>query len=130
MAATQLAEQIANQYLTQGQILGQNQREYQKFPIAMSLEDLQRQLNEEQAYSSQVGSLLSNNPPQYYNEPNLWSQLGGAAQDIGTTLMMSNILGGGLSSGGAASGGGGLIGSMGPQNANLYQKMQLLGMLQ
>jgi len=98
MRATELAEQIANQYMTQGQQLGQAQRGYQQTAMGMSMEDIERMTREEQAYGQQAGSLLGGNPPQFYFEPNIWSQLGSAAQNIGTTMMGGNILGGGQQS--------------------------------
>lgn len=106
MRAMQLAEEIANMYLGQGQTLGAAQREYSKYPIAMSQADIERMVREEQGYGQMAGQILGANPPQTFYEPNIWSQLGGGAQDIGTMMLMAQILGGGSSGGGGASGGG------------------------
>jgi len=92
MKATALAEDIANMYMTQGQQLGQLQRGYSQYPINMSQADIERRTQEELANAELVGSLISNNPPNYYYEPNIASQLGGAAQDVGTQMMMYELL--------------------------------------
>lgn len=95
MRAQALAEDIANMYLTQGQQLGQLQRGYSQFPIQMSMADIERQIQEEQGYASLANSLLSGNPPEYYFEPNIWSKLGGTAQNIGTSMLTLGMSGGG-----------------------------------
>jgi hypothetical protein len=93
MDAERLYQDVANQYMTQGQTLGQLQREYQKYGINMSEADIQRMIEEELAYSQQANSLLGGNPPQVSYQPNFWSQLGQTGQDVGSTMMLANILG-------------------------------------
>lgn len=95
MKSRALAEEIANMYLSQGQQLGQLQREYFRFPIEMSMADIERMTQEELAYAGLAGSLLGGNPPEYYFEPNIWSQLGTTAQNIGTNIISDDL--GGLS---------------------------------
>lgn len=95
MKAIALSEDIMNNYMNQGQVLGQQQREYSKYPIAMSQADMERRLQEEMGFAGLTGNLIGSNPPQTYFEPNVWSQLGGGMTDIGSMLMMSEILGGG-----------------------------------
>lgn len=102
MRAQAQAEEIANMYLGQGQTLGAAQREYSKYPIAMSQADIERMVNEEQGYAGLAGGLLGNNPPETYFQPNFWSQFGGAMQDVGTNVATMGMLGG--SSGGRAAG--------------------------
>lgn len=102
MRAQALAEEIANMYLGQGQQLGQAQRGYYAYPIEMSMKDIERKIAEEQGYASLAGGLLGNNPPETYFEPNIWSKLGGTAQDIGTNLMLFSMLGGGAGGAGGA----------------------------
>lgn len=116
MRATELAEQIANQYLSQGQQLGQLQRGYEQVAQRLSLEDLQRMTQEEQGYAQLANTLLGGNPPQYYYEPNIWSQIGSAAQNIGTTLLGGNILGNTGSTMGTSSGTSAGIGGAGGVN--------------
>lgn len=93
MAALELANRIADQYISQGQILGGAQREYQKYPMEMSMKDIVRRTQEEQGYAGLASNLLGGNPPQYLYDPNIWSQLGTAGQDIGTLMMLYNLLG-------------------------------------
>jgi len=95
MEAQKLADVSSQAWTGQGQVLGQQQRGYQQYGQQMSMEDLQRKLAEEQSYANMMGGLLSANPPErtVSYEPNIWSNLAGVGQDIGSQLMMSNILG-------------------------------------
>src|SRR3990167_8551319 len=95
MKSLALAEDITNQYLTQGQHLGQLQRGYSAFPIEMSQKDIERRTAEELGYAELAGGLLSNNPPQHYFEPNIWSQIGGGMTDVGSMMLMGDMLKGG-----------------------------------
>jgi len=95
MKALALGEDIANQYLTQGQQLGNLQRGYQRDSMTMSMADIERMVNEEQGYAQLAGGLLEDNPPETYFQPNFWSQLGDAAMSGGTTALTAGMLGGG-----------------------------------
>lgn len=94
MQADKLAEDIANMWATQGGVLGGQQRGYQQYAQQMSLQDLIRQLEEEQAYASMATGLLGGSPPErtLMYEPNWASQLGSAGMDIGKLMLMGGIL--------------------------------------
>ena len=114
MRATALAEEIANQYLSQGQVLGQAQRGYQQYGQKMSMADIERMVAEEMGYGEQAAGVLGGNPPQTYFKPNIWSQLASAGQGIGTSLIS-----GGMMSGGNVLGGGGAGTTAGISTSNL-----------
>lgn len=93
MDAEKLYQDIANQYISQGQTLGQTQRGSQQYSQQMSESDIARMVAEEQAYSQQANSILGGNPPQVTYDPNIWAQLGQTGTDIGSLLAMYGILG-------------------------------------
>lgn len=95
LEAKQYEDQSTQNWSQQGQVLGQLQREAQKFGIQMSEEDIKRILEEEFGWAGQAGSLIGQNPPQVYFEDNWATKLGQTGQDIGSMLLMSSILGGG-----------------------------------
>jgi len=97
LQADELANQIAGQWTGLGTTLGSAQRGYEGYAQQMSMEDLQRMINEEQQYSQMSGSLLGSYAPQVTTsyEPNTWAQLAGTGQDIGKMMLLSSILGGG-----------------------------------
>lgn len=59
-----LNNDIAQSWVNQGNILGQIQREAQKFGIEMSEEDIKRMTEEDLGYSGLANSLLGGNPPE------------------------------------------------------------------
>lgn len=93
MQATALANDIMQQYINQGQQLGQTQRSGQEFAMNMSEADIARMINEEQGYAGLANSLLSGNPPQIYFEPNAWSQIGSGLTNIGSTILGGGMMG-------------------------------------
>lgn len=94
MDAERLYQDIANQYMTQGQLLGGRQRGYQQYGQQMSMEDIQRRLAEEQGWSQQLQGLIGQPTTIMSSEPNTWSKIGAAGMDIGTMLMMQGMGGG------------------------------------
>ena len=95
MKSMALAEDIANQYLNQGQNLGQLQRGYEQWGHQMSAADIERMINEEYQFAGLAGGLLGSNPPQTYFQPNIWSQLASGGQQLGTSLIGAGMFGGG-----------------------------------
>ena len=93
--ADKVTNEIANQYLTQGQVLGQAQRGYEKYPIEMNYSDWLRQEEEPYKWAGLTSGFLGGNPPTMTSQPNLWSNLATTGQDIGSLLMMYGLLGGG-----------------------------------
>lgn len=93
MQAMALSNDIINQYLSQGQVLGQAQRGYQQWGKEMSMKDIERMINEEYQFAGLSGNLLGSNPPQTYFQPNIWSQIGQAGQQLGTSLVAGGMLG-------------------------------------
>lgn len=91
LKADQLAEQIANNWTTQGQQLGTTQRGGSEFAVNASLEDLIRQINEEQGTSNALGQFLGRNPAERTLTPDLLSQLGGTVSNIGTLGTMYGL---------------------------------------
>jgi len=104
LESTKLAEDIYNNYMSQAQVLGGAQRGYQQYSQQMSMQDIIRKVEEEMGYGQMAGGVLGNNPPQAWQEPNIWSQIGQTGQDIGSIMLLSSILGGG--GGGTTAGGG------------------------
>lgn len=97
MQAFGLSADVANKYITQGQVLGQSQLNTQKFPIAMSAADTERQQAEQQNYMAMLNSLLSGNPPESYFVPGTAQKigmvLGGAEEDLMRMVQASQTLG-------------------------------------
>lgn len=105
MAATQLAENIANMWASQGQILGGKQRGYQQWGKQMSLEDLIRMTQEEMGYGAQAGGVLGANAPQRSYSPSFGEQILGLGSDILPYLLLMGMTGGIGGAGGGAGGG-------------------------
>src|SRR3990167_2919922 len=95
MRALGLSEDITNMYLNQGQHLGGLQRGYQQYSQEMSMADIERMVNEEYNFANLTGNLISGNPPEYYYEPNFWSQFGSGLQSAGTGIMSLGMMDGG-----------------------------------
>lgn len=95
MQAEMLADQMAQSYLGQAQVLGGAQRGYAQKPMEMSMQDVQRRVQEEQGWAQPVGQILGGTQPErtVTETPNIWSQLAGVGTDIGSQLMIQNILG-------------------------------------
>ena len=91
MDAERLAEDIANQYMTQGQVLGSRQRGYQQYSQGMSMDDIKRKLAEEQRWSGQLAGLIGQPTRIDTSEPNTWSKIGQVGMDIGTMLMLQGL---------------------------------------
>jgi hypothetical protein len=91
MAAQKLSEDIANQWTTQGQQLGNLQRGYQQESIRMSEADIERMTNEELAYASLMGQLINGNPPEYYYKDNWAKTLGNTLTGAGTSILSAGI---------------------------------------
>lgn len=90
LQAMELGEQAYQSILGQAQTLGGAQREYQQWQHQISLEDLQRMLNEEYQYASLAGNVLGSNAPQYYYNPSAFEEL----LQIGTQLGSAALTGG------------------------------------
>ena len=109
LQADQLADQIAKGWTAQGQTLGTTQRAGSQFGAQMSLQDLIRQIEEEQGYSNQLGGFLGQNPATTEYSPGMGEQLLGVGADILPYLLMM----GGLGAGTAGTAGTGLTGAGG-----------------
>lgn len=92
MEAENLYNQIANQWATQGQVLGGTQRGGEEFSKTKSLEDLMRRIAEEETYTNQYLGLIGQPTTIQTSTPNTASYLGQAGQDIGSLMMLSNLL--------------------------------------
>lgn len=102
-SARGLDSDIANKYISQGQILGNNQRGYQRDAINSSENDIQRMSAEDLAYLTKAIEYLgkgSASPAQLqssamgqYNEPNTYDWLSGGVKDINNTLSGSDSSG-------------------------------------
>lgn len=102
--ANKLVADIMNQYVSQGQVLGQSQRGYSQYPIGMGYQDWVRAYEEPYKWAGLGANILGSNAPVTTTQPNIWSQLAQGGQDIGSMMMMSQILGGGNKlSGGSSS---------------------------
>ena len=101
--ATRMAEEIMGQFLGQAQLMGQTQRGGEEFGVTASMQDIQRQTQEEQRYNqlglSYLGQGAASPESTYgaaksqYEEPNIWEQLGTTGTDIGSLILLSQILG-------------------------------------
>ena len=91
LKADQLAEQIANNWTTQGQQLGTTQRQSSQYSTTASLSDLIRQIEEEQANNDAMGKFLGQNPSERTLTPDLLSQLGGTLGNIGSLGTMYGL---------------------------------------
>ena len=88
MEAEKLAEDIANMWATQGQLLGGKQRGYQQYGQQMSMRDMQRMLSEEMGYGGQAAGVLGGNAPQPYYNPSGMEQILGMGADMLPYIMM------------------------------------------
>jgi len=88
MAATALAEDIINQYMTQGQVLGQAQRGYQQRAQQLSMADIERMVREEQGWAGLTGQTLGMQQPQREYTPSTGEQVLGASSDILPYIIM------------------------------------------
>lgn len=106
MRATELAEQIINQYMTQGQVLGQAQRGYEQFAQQMSMQDIIRMAEENNMTVSQIMQYLGQgavSPEQQYTsklfgwqQPTGWDWAASGMRsmgDINVGDLLSSILG-------------------------------------
>lgn len=93
LKADALAEDIANQYLSQAGTLGRTQRAGSEYATTKSLEDLVRQIEEEESYSRQLAALLGYNPPErtVSYTPNTAMQLLGVLQNPQTGGALNTI---------------------------------------
>ena len=91
LKADQLANQIANNWTTQGQQLGSTQRLGSQFSTTASLQDLIRQIEEEQANNNAIGRFLGENPAERTLTPDILSQLGGTVSNIGSLGTMYGL---------------------------------------
>lgn len=85
-----------NSMLGQAQTLGQTQRGSQEYSQQMSMQDLQRMVDEEYGYGQQAATLLGMNPPERTYNPSIWEQLLGvtakvAPQAATAAIMSSDI---------------------------------------
>lgn len=71
-----------NSMLSQASVLGNTQREGQKYSQQMSLQDIIRQIEEEQNYAQMATSILGGTPPTVSYQPNFWDKLGTMGSDI------------------------------------------------
>lgn len=76
MKAAALAEDIFNQYITQGQVLGQTQRGAEQFEQQITEQDIARMTDEEFRYFQLTGNLLNANPAQREYQPSVWDRIG------------------------------------------------------
>lgn len=92
LQADKLADEIAKGWTSQGQVLGTTQRAGSQFGTQMSLQDLIRQMEEEQGYSNQLGGFLGQNLATTEYTPGVGQQLAGVGADMLPYLLM--MLGG------------------------------------
>ncbi len=95
--ADKTASDIGAQWTGLGTVLGGQQTGREQYGQQMSMQDLQRMIEEEMGYGNLAGGLLGANPPEktVTSTPNFWSQLGGTGQNVGQMMMLKSILGGG-----------------------------------
>jgi hypothetical protein len=94
MNADKLIDDIANRWISQGQVLGQSQRGYQQNALTAAYNDWLRAYLEPYQWATLGSSVLGSGSPMYSSgTPNIWSNLATTGQNIGQLYLMSGILG-------------------------------------
>lgn len=81
-----------NSILGQAQTMGQTQRQSQQYGQQMSLQDIERMVNEEYGYGQQAASILGQTPPEQTYNPSWWEQLLGVASEVAPQVATAAIM--------------------------------------
>jgi hypothetical protein len=92
MDAEKLYQDVANQYMNQGQVLGANQRGYQEYGIDKSMQDIIRKVTEEQGYAGMTGSLLGQQQPDRSYDAGILGQLTKSGSEMLPYLLMMSMM--------------------------------------
>ena len=99
--ANKLVQDITNQYLTQGQVLGQSQKASSQYTQGANYSNWLQAQQQPYQWAGLGANVLGSSSTAIQQEPNIWSQLAQGGQDIGRMMIMNNILNpSSLSSGG------------------------------